>query len=281
MIMKHLVRTAIVLSLIFTSCVSKKKYRALEAQAGKFSLDVKNCNEDLLRERKLTAELESKNKSLAAEVDYLKANSSQVLGALEDMSVINTKQAESIKQSLQNISEKDNYIKNLQTAISRKDSLNLALVMNLKGSLDDVNDKDINIKVEKGVVYIDISDKLLFNSGKYTVTKDARKVLAKVAKVLNAQPDIEFMVEGHTDSIPIRTECIEDNWDLSVKRATSVVRILQKEYNIQPARMTASGHGQYIPVASNQDADGRSVNRRTRIIILPQLDQFFKLMVRK
>jgi chemotaxis protein MotB len=147
--------------------------------------------------------------------------------------------------------------------------------------LDNINDKDINIKVEKGVVYIDISDKLLFNSGKFLVTENAKVVLGKVAKVLNAYPDIEFMVEGHTDTVPIHTDCIDDNWDLSVKRATSVVRILQKQYNISPARMTASGHSEYVPVASNISADGRALNRRTRIIILPQLDQFFKLLVKK
>lgn len=278
--MKQLLCALLVL-ILMSSCVSRKKYRNLEAQVGKLSIDSKKCNDDLLQARLENGELLNRNKALTSEVEYLKANSTQVLSALEDMSVINTKQAESIKESLKNISEKDDYIKGLQSAIQKKDSLNMALVMNLKGSLDDVNDKDVNIKVEKGVVYIDISDKLLFNSGKYTVTKDARKVLAKVAKVLNAHPDIEFMVEGHTDSIPIRTECIEDNWDLSVKRATSVIRILQKEYNIQPARMTASGHGQYVPVADNRNAEDRALNRRTRIIILPQLDQFFKLMVRK
>ena len=157
----------------------------------------------------------------------------------------------------------------------------MALIMNLKKNLDDINDKDVNIKVDKGVVFIDISDKMLFNSGKYTVTSNAKQVLGKVAKVLNTYPDIEFTVEGHTDTIPIHTDAVADNWDLSVKRATAVVRLLQKEYNISPARMTASGHGQYAPIASNNTEEGRSVNRRTRIIILPQLDQFFKLMVQK
>ena len=157
----------------------------------------------------------------------------------------------------------------------------MLLVMNLKGAIGDLNDKDINIKVEKGVVYVDISDKLLFNSGKFAITENAKKVLGKVAKVLNAYPDIEFMVEGHTDVVPIYTDCMEDNWDLSVKRATSVIRILQKEYKMNPSRMTASGHSEYVPVDSNETVDGRALNRRTRIIILPQLDQFFKLLLKK
>jgi chemotaxis protein MotB len=155
------------------------------------------------------------------------------------------------------------------------------LVTNLKSSLANVNDKDINIKVEKGVVYVDLSDKLLFNSGQYTVTEKAKGVLGKIASILNAHPELDVMVEGHTDSIAYRNPVLTDNWDLSVKRATSVVRILEKQYNINPVRMTAAGHSKYLAVASNATAEGRALNRRTRIIILPQFDQFFKLLVKK
>ena len=197
------------------------------------------------------------------------------------MSVLSNKQAESVKQTLQSIGEKDNYIQGLQSAMARKDSLNMVLVMNLKGAIGDLGDKDINIKVDKSAIYIDISDKMLFNSGKYTVTDKAKSVLGKVAQVLNAYPDMEFMVEGHTDSVTMHSDCIDDNWDLSVKRATSVVRLLQTKYGIQPSRMTAAGRSQYVPLDSNDTADGRSHNRRTRIVILPQLDQFFKLLVKK
>ncbi|MCX6256376.1 MAG: OmpA family protein [Bacteroidia bacterium] len=226
-------------------------------------------------------ELVNQNKSLAEQVAYLKKSSNQVLSTLQDMSVLSGKQAESMKESLKTLSEREAYIKNLQSAIMRKDSLNMILVMNLKSSLGDINDKDINIKVEKGVIYIDLSDKLLFNSGQYTVTENAKKVLSKIANVLNAHPDLDLMVEGHTDSVPIHNPILFDNWDLSVKRATSVVRILQDKYKIDPLRMTAAGHGKYDPIASNNSADGRALNRRTRIIILPQLDQFFKLLVKK
>jgi len=127
-------------------------------------------------------------------------------------------------------------------------------------------------------VYIDISDKLLFKSGKYEVTDKAKLVLGKVAQVLKNQPDIEFMVEGHTDNVPFHNGVLLDNWDLSVKRATSVVRILQKQYGLDPAKMAAAGRSEYVPVASNDTAEGRAANRRTRIVILPQLDQFFKLL---
>jgi chemotaxis protein MotB len=159
--------------------------------------------------------------------------------------------------------------------------LNLALVMNLKGVIGNLDDQDINIKIEKGVIYIDISDKMLFNTGSYTVTDKAKTVLGKVATVLQNQPDIEFMVEGHTDSVPYYRGELVDNWDLSVKRATSVVRILQTQYHFPPERMTAAGRGEYISVATNATPEGRQANRRTRIVILPQLDQFFKLLERK
>jgi chemotaxis protein MotB len=162
--------------------------------------------------------------------------------------------------------------------MARKDSLNMVLVMNLKGAVGNLDDKDINIKVDKGVVYIDISDKLLFKSGKYEVTTQAKEVLGKVAAVLKNQPDIEFMVEGHTDNVPYRSGVLLDNWDLSVKRATAVVRILQNQYGLDPAKMAAGGRGEYRPLTDNSTAEGRAVNRRTRIVILPELDQFFKLL---
>ena len=187
----------------------------------------------------------------------------------------------SIKKSLDNIGSKDIYIQDLQSAIARKDSLNMALVMNLKGAIGDLNDSDIEIKVEKSAVFISISDKLLFKSGSYEVSDNAMSVLAKVAKVLKAQPDIEFIVEGHTDNVPIKGGLVKDNWDLSVLRATSVVRILQNSYGLDAKRMTAGGRSEYIPLADNSTAEGKSKNRRTRIVILPQLDQFFKLLEKK
>jgi len=271
------------------SCVSSKRLREaegkytqlngayLEAQGKLRDCEgtVKDSVNDFARKRAL---YESQIKNLTDQVDFLKSNNNQVLGQLKDLSVISNSQAESIKKSLDNIGAKDLYIKDLQGSIARKDSLNMQLVMNLKGAIGDLNDKDINIKVDKGVVYVDISDKLLFKSGKYEVNDAAKTVLGKVAAVLKNQPDIEFMVEGHTDSIPYKKDPLIDNWDLSVKRATAVVRILQNQYGIPPARMTAAGRADYQPVADNSTEDGRAANRRTRIVILPQLDQFFKLL---
>jgi chemotaxis protein MotB len=292
---KFLQLTVVIVPFFLFSCVSPKKLKQAEAKYQQLNgayLDQQNKLRELQGELNTSKSendgLISKNtllqtqiKDLNNQLDYLKQNNNQVLGQLKDLSVISNTQAESIKKSMENIGMKDIYIKDLQSSISRKDSLNMALVMNLKGAIGNLDDKDINIKVDKGVVYIDISDKLLFKSGSYEVTERAKIVLGKVAKVLNNRPDIEFMVEGHTDTVAYKNIDLQDNWDLSVKRATSVVRILQNNYGISPKNMTAAGRSQYIPIADNNTAEGRAANRRTRIVILPQLDQFFKLLERK
>lgn len=268
------------------SCVSSKKfkksqsdYAALETRYTTLQGNLDNCNTDKAELARQKGLLESDIANLNKQIDFLKQNNTQALKQLEDMSVISSAQAESIKKSMENIGAKDNYIQTLQQQIARKDSLNMALVMNLKGAIGNLDDQDINIKVDKGVVYIDISDKLLFKTAKFDVTPQARDVLGKVAMVLKNQPDIEFMVEGHTDNVEYKgAGLVLDNWDLSVKRATSVVRILQKQYGLNPAKMAAAGRGEFNPVSDNETAEGRAANRRTRIVILPQLDQFFKLL---
>lgn len=272
---------AVGLSVLMLSCVSSKKYKLLNSDYQKSLSSQKDCEALVAKLKAENDGLNNQNKTVVEQVDYLKKSSNQVLNTLQDMSVLSSTQAESMKQSLKTLSERDAYIKNLNSAIMRKDSMNLILVTNLKSSLSDVNDKDINITVEKGVVYIDISDKMLFNTAEYTVTDNAKKVLGKISNILNAHPDLDLMVEGNTDSIPIRNNILYDNWDLSVMRATSVVRILADQYKIDPKRMTAAGNGKYLPIASNNTADGRALNRRTRIILLPELDQFFKLYLKK
>jgi chemotaxis protein MotB len=276
------------LSVFLFSCVSSKKFKAAQAKIdsltaanAKLAGDLKNCNDLTAADANQRADLQKQLDALNKQIDFLKQNHDATLKQLQDLSVISGSQAESIKKSLDNIGAKDNYIQNLQAQLAHKDSLNMALVMNLKGALGNMDDQDINIKVDKGVVYIDISDKLLFKSGSWNVTEAAKTVLGKVATVLKAQPDIEFMVEGNTDNKQFVRPNLQDNWDLSVKRATSVVRILQKQYGLDPAHITASGRGEYQPIASNDTEEGRAANRRTRIVILPQLDQFFKLLEKK
>ena len=279
------------------SCVSPKKLQEKEEKLAQLNgayteLQGKlRSAEDALNKSKTDADkamdkaksLQSNVDDLNKQVDFLRNNNNVVLSQLKDMSVMSGAQAESIKKSLENIGSKDLYIQGLQSSMARKDSINMNLVMNLKGVLGDLNDEDVNVKVDKGVVYVDISDKLLFKSGSFNITDKAKSVLGKVAKVLAAQPSIEFMVEGHTDSKQLldNGSVLEDNWDLSVKRATTVVRILQDTYGLDPKRMTAAGRGEYAPLVGNDNAENRAKNRRTRIVILPQLDQFFKLLENK
>ena len=257
--------------LVMTSCVSNKKFRAVQEQL-KTTEDLLNTAtiklNSCLKDKEL---LQSKNEMLAKNNEGLMTN-------LGNMTILTQKGADNLERSLESLKEKDLTIKNLRDAVTRRDSINLALVQSLKGVLGNLDDEDITVQVDKGVVYVSISDKMLFSSGSYNVTPRAREVLGKVAKVVNNKPDFEFMVEGHTDNVPIKNTCIKDNWDLSVLRATAVVRILQNDFGVTASRMTAAGRGEYVPVTSNASADGRALNRRTRIVVLPKLDQFYNMI---
>lgn len=220
----------------------------------------------------------TKEQEMKSQMDFLRENNTQLLGRLSDLSVVSKTGAESIKKSLETMEEQGRYIKDLTASLQRKDSLNLQLVMNLKRSLDNINDEDVNIEVKKGVVFISLSDKMLFKSGSHEINKTADNVLAKIAKVVNDHKDMEILVEGHTDNVPIKNDCMKDNWDLSVMRSTAIVRSLQSKYGVDPKRMTAGGRSEYLPKAGNENNAGRSANRRTEIIITPKLDQFFELM---
>ena len=289
---KRSILMLIALPVLLFSCVSSKKFKKsqtdyvlLQTKQTQLQGDINNCNDakaELMRQKSSlendNANLNTRITDLNKQIDFLKENNTTVLKQLQNLSVLSGSQAESIKKSLENIGAKDIFIQDLQSEMARKDSLNMALVMNLKGAIGNIEDEDINIKVDKGVVYIDISDKLLFKSSKYEITPQAKEVLGKVAAVLKNQPDIEFMVEGHTDNVAYSNGVLLDNWDLSVKRSTAVVRILQNQYGLDPKKMAAAGRGEYNPVADNSTAQGKAKNRRTRIVILPQLDQFFKLL---
>ncbi|MCI5080064.1 MAG: OmpA family protein [Saprospiraceae bacterium] len=285
--------------LLLSSCVSKKEFTSLKGRYDQLELEkermagqLDNCNNerDRLRSELATrsdqlsrtqAELDlekRRNQSLEEQVDYFKDNNSSLLDQLSNLSVINKTGAESIKKSLEAIRSQNSYIQDLNSSIQRKDSVALALVMNLKRSLSDVNDEDVQIEVKKGVVYISLSDKMLFKSGSAEINSGAAEVLGKIAKVVNDHRELDILVEGHTDNVPIKTDCMKDNWDLSSARATAVIRVLQWRHGVAPERMTAGGRAQYVPKADNDTKAGRSLNRRTEILILPKLDQFFKLL---
>lgn len=270
--MKKIMLLSATMAVLLSSCVSQKKYAELEAQHRETQDKLNTATV------KLNSCLDDKE-SLNEQINRLSNQNAALLNNVGDLATLSKKEAENLERSLESIKEKDLKIQRMQDAINKKDSVTLALVTSLKGALGNMNDEDIEISVDKGVVYVSISDKLLFASGRYNVTNRAREVLGKVATVVNARPDLEFMVEGHTDSQSvIRNAVLQDNWDLSVKRATSVVRVLQEDFGVAPERMTAAGRSYYVPVATNDTEEGRAQNRRTRIIVLPKLDQFFDLV---
>ena len=237
------------------------------------------CNKGKIEQ--LENQVKAKNKQikqLEEQLGHAQNTTNNLLDRMSDLSIVNKEGAQSIRKSLENITEQYSFIQDLTTKIQSKDSLNLALVMNLKRSLSDINDEDVQVEVKGGVVYVSISDKLLFRSGSSRISSRAEEVLEKIAAVINDHNELNVLVEGHTDDVPISNECLEDNWDLSAKRATAVVRKLQEDYYVDPQRLTAAGRAEFLPKADNNTSEGRSENRRTEILIMPRFDQFFKLM---
>lgn len=230
---------------------------------------------------KLQAELQLKSDQivqLEQQVGHLQATNNSLLDRMSDLSIVSKTGAESIKQSLESLSDQYDFIQDLTTKVQSKDSLNLALVLNLKRSLSDINDEDVQVEVRGGKVHVSISDKMLFASGSTRLGNRAEEVLNKIASVINDHSELDVMIEGHTDNVPIENNRVEDNWDLSVLRATAVARMLEEDYYVDPTRLTAAGRSFYAPIADNNSSSGRAANRRTEIVIMPQLDQFFQLL---
>ena len=268
--MKKVLLVITIVSMSLTSCVSKKKYTELETKNKEI--------QDLLNTA--TVKLNScltEREALASQIDFLKKNNSDLINNMGNLTTLTTKGAENLEKSLESLKEKDLRITRLQDALTKKDSVTLALVTNLKREVG-IDDPDININVEKGVIMISIADNLLFKSGSYDVSDRAKEVLAKVAKVINSKPDFECMVEGHTDNVPIKNAVLLDNWDLSVKRATSIVRVLHNDLGVNPKQLIPAGRSSYIPLVENDSPANRAKNRRTKIIIMPKIDQFYEMV---
>jgi chemotaxis protein MotB len=268
--MKKGLLSLLVLSMTLTSCVSKKKFTELEAKQKE--------TQDLLNSAtvKLNSCLTEKD-AFAQQIEYLKKNNADLINNVGNLTTLTTKGATNLEKSLESLKEKDLKINRLQDALTKKDSVTLALVTSLKKEVG-INDPDIKINVEKGVVFISIADNLLFKSGSYEVSAGAKDVLAKVAKVINSKPDFECMVEGHTDNVPFKSSVLLDNWDLSVKRSTSIVRVLQNDLGVDPKQLIPAGRSYYVPLVDNDSPANRAKNRRTKIIILPKIDQFYDMI---
>lgn len=237
----------------------------------------------LLNEKEnLTTQLSNRSsqiQDLREQINDLKLQRDKQLTQVGDLTVLSKTANENIGQTIKQLEQKDKYIQLLNAAKTKTDSINLALAINLKSVLKrGIEDEDIEVKVDKTVVYVNLSDKMLFQSGSATLTSRANEVLNKIALIISSRPDLDLMVEGYTDNVPIKNACIQDNWDLSVQRSTAVVRVLQQDFGIDPNKLIAAGRGEYNALADNTTSDGRSMNRRTRIILLPKLHQFYDLL---
>ena len=274
-IMKKLFLTTLTLSILLSSCVSKQKYADLETENNRNKQELVDAKAELqscLIDKDHLTEL---NKSL-------KEDKSRSLQQVENLTVLTQSSSDNIKDIIAQLNEKDRYINGIRDAMTKKDSINLALAFQLKRDLaDGIQDEDIQIDIEKTVVYISIADRLLFKSGSAVVSEKAKAVLGKVATVISSRPEMEVQVEGYTDNVSISTKCMKDNWDLSVARATAVIRVLQGDFEIDPSRLIAAGRGEYVPLDTNATAEGRAINRRTRIVILPKLEEFFDILEEK
>jgi chemotaxis protein MotB len=273
------------LALLAASCVPKKKYMAIQASNETLNQKLADRNkalESCLGDKAVLeariAELDNKNLHLKDQVLELNNTNAALLNSVNTMATLSRQEAANLERSLEQIREQDLRIRSLHDALTKKDSITLALVVSLKKSLGNLNDTDVTVNVEKSVVFISLSDKMLFKSGSTELSARAREVLGKVATVLNDKPDQEVLVEGHTDNVPITRDCLKDNWDLSTSRAVTITRVLQNDYGVAPARITAAGRSEYVPLADNGTPEGRSTNRRIRIVIMPRLDQFYGMI---
>ena len=274
--MKKLFVLGIISCLIITSCGPNKELVAAQKEL-KDTKDLLNTatvklNSCLSDKAVAEASLEAIKEQLK---DLRKTNDA-LFSSTKEMTVLTTKGAENLEKTLESLKERDLKISRLQDAVSKKDRVTKAILSRLKKTVG-IDDPDIEIFVEKGVVFISIADKLLFKSGSYVVTEKAKVVLGKVAKVINDKPEFEAMIEGHTDSRSYSNGVLIDNWDLSVKRSTSIIRELQT-MGVNPSQLIAAGRSSYVPLVDNETAENRARNRRTRVVVMPKIDQFYEMI---
>ncbi|MDA8979524.1 flagellar motor protein MotB [Chitinophagales bacterium] len=268
---KQLILGVLMVSFL-SACVSKKEYSKLQSQSDEFE-------KELMERDKEYGELAVLADGLRDNIALAQKQNDALQKSLAACLENTTQGSANITKLLDEIDKSNAYIKKLVDSKFKNDSLNLYISNSLKRSLDDIDDKDVDVKVLKGVVFISLSDALLYKTGSYEVQPSAELVLAKLAKIINDYEDYDVLVEGHTDNVPYTgSGLIKDNWDLSAMRATSVVKVLQDKFDVDPARMTAGGRSEYNPKTSNETVEGKAANRRTVIVVMPKLDQFLNLM---
>jgi chemotaxis protein MotB len=275
--MKRTIVVTVLAATMLSSCVSKKKYVALEDELSdtkstlqKTQVEKEEIEEKYARIEERVADYNSKINSLRAE------NDSKM--EMNDLTVMSNNNKDKMRATIAKMDKEK-----VAGAETLEDSINLAVSHNLKSNISEgADDEDIDITVDETVVMINVSDKLLFGSGSYRVSNQAQPLLKKLAEVINSEPAMEVMIEGHTDDrTMVEGSYIQDNWDLSVRRATSIVRLLQDKYDVDPEKLIAAGRSSYQPLVDNTNNDNRAKNRRTRIVIIPNLDKFFAMLESK
>lgn len=265
-------------AMALTSCVSSKRFNRLNDEHVALQKEYDATTAALNKARSDNQSLDALLAQARKNNDELKQAYAAAMASL-DKSLQNTNQGNvNISKLVDEINASNRYIKELVAAKSRSDSLNMVLTTNLTRSLSGDELRDVNVKVLKGVVYISLADNMLFKSGSYQISPRAMDILSKIAKIIKDYRDYDVLVEGNTDNVPISRPNIRNNWDLSALRASSVVQVLQDDFGVDPSRLTAGGRGEYNPIAGNDTAEGRQLNRRTQIIITPNLDQILDLI---
>lgn len=280
---KSLIITGILGASMMVSCVSKKKYTELESNLFKTQTELATTNQEKAElEEKMAiiearvAEYNNRINSLRAVNDELNSTNASLYD-IQGGTVMSQNSKAKMNETLAMVDQDK-----LAQAKTLEDSVNLAVEYNLKKNITettmDGEEDDVQIDIDQTVVMISVSDKLLFNTGSYRINNKANPLLQKLAEVINSEPSLQVMIEGHTDPRSISTGVIQDNWDLSVKRATSIVRKLQEEYNVAPEKMIAAGRASYMPIVENNSPENMAINRRTRIVLIPDLDMFFAML---
>ena len=273
-----LIPIVLIAAVVTQGCVSNKKYNDLQSSYDQLKEKTKDLNQKYQSGQQELSGTTSRVKSLEEQIASEKANSASLQAAL-DKCLSSTSQGNvNISKLVDEINASNKYIQHLVNTKNKSDSLNLVLTNNLTRSLSREEMRDVDVKVLKGVVYISLSDNMLYKSGSYEISDKAGETLSKIAKIIKDYQGYDVLIEGNTDNVPISQTNIRNNWDLSALRASSVVQSLQNNYGVEPKRLTAGGRGEYNPIAGNDTPDGKARNRRTQIIITPKLDQFMELI---